>query len=48
LLDFDAKKTLFREIKVKRNPHCALCGDHPTIAELFDDGDPFAGCSVRP
>lgn len=48
LLDFDAKKTLFREIKVKRNPHCALCGDHPTITELFDDGDPFAGCAVRP
>ena len=48
LLDFDAKKTLFREIKVKRNPTCALCGEHPTITELFDDGDPFAGCAVRP
>ena len=48
LLDFDAKKTLFREIKVKRNPKCALCGEHPTITELFDDGDPFAGCAVRP
>src|SRR6478735_478286 len=48
LLDFDARKTLFREIKVKRNPQCALCGEHPTITELFDDGDPYAGCAVRP
>ena len=48
LLDFDARKTQFREIKVKRNPNCALCGAHPTITELFDDGDPFAGCAVRP
>jgi adenylyltransferase/sulfurtransferase len=47
-LDFDARKTLFREIKVKRNPDCALCGAHPTITSLFDDGDPFAGCAVRP
>ena len=45
---FDARKTQFREIKVKRNPQCALCGEHPTITELFDDGDPYAGCSVRP
>ena len=29
LLDFDARKTQFREIKVKRNPDCALCGAHP-------------------
>jgi adenylyltransferase/sulfurtransferase len=48
LLDFDARKTQFREIKVKRNPDCALCGAHPTITELIDDGDPFAGCAVRP
>jgi molybdopterin-synthase adenylyltransferase len=33
---------------VKRNPQCALCGEHPTITELFDDGDPYAGCAVRP
>ncbi len=48
LLDYDARKTQFREIKVKRNPACALCGEHPTITELFDDGDPFAGCAARP
>lgn len=48
LLDFDARKTQFREIKVRRNSNCALCGEHSTITELFDDGDPYAGCAVRP
>lgn len=48
LLDFDARKTQFREIKVRRNQNCALCGERPTITELFDDGDPYAGCAMRP
>ncbi len=36
LLDFDARKTAFREIRTKRNPRCPLCGEQPTITELFD------------
>lgn len=36
MLDFDARRTAFREIKARRNPNCPLCGDHPTITELFD------------
>jgi len=48
LLDFDARKTQFREINVHRNPLCALCGERPTITELFDDGDPYAGCAAHP
>jgi adenylyltransferase/sulfurtransferase len=36
LLDFDARKTTFREIRTKRNPRCPLCGEHPRITELFD------------
>jgi hypothetical protein len=36
MLDFDARRTAFREIKTRRNPNCPLCGDHPTITELFD------------
>lgn len=36
MLDFDARRTSFREIKTKRNPDCPLCGEHPTITELFD------------
>lgn len=36
LMDFDARRTQFREIKIKRNPNCPLCGEHPTITELFE------------
>ncbi len=36
MLDFDARRTAFREIKTRRNLNCPLCGDHPTITELFD------------
>lgn len=37
MLDFDARRTSFREIRTKRNPNCPLCGERPTITELFDD-----------
>jgi molybdopterin/thiamine biosynthesis adenylyltransferase len=36
ILDFDAQKTSFREIKTKRNPKCPLCGDKPEITKLFE------------
>jgi molybdopterin-synthase adenylyltransferase len=36
MLDFDARRTTFREIKIRRNPDCPLCGTNPTITELFD------------
>lgn len=36
LLTFDALATKFREIKIKKNPDCPVCGDNPTITELVD------------
>lgn len=42
LLHYDALQTRFREFKLKRDPQCALCGDHPTITELVDYQD-FCG-----
>jgi len=36
LLIFDAKQMKFRNAKVKRNPNCKVCSDHPTITELED------------
>jgi adenylyltransferase/sulfurtransferase len=36
ILDFDAKRTAFREIKTQRNPRCLLCGEHPEISELLE------------
>jgi len=36
LLLFDALNLKFRELKLRRNPQCALCGQNPTITELID------------
>lgn len=36
LLLFDAWKMAFRELKLKKNPDCQLCGEDPTIRELAD------------
>jgi molybdopterin/thiamine biosynthesis adenylyltransferase/rhodanese-related sulfurtransferase len=36
LLLYDALAMRFQEFKVRRNPNCPLCGDHPTIAGLID------------
>lgn len=36
LLLFDAWKMAFRELKLKKDPSCPLCGDNPTVRELID------------
>jgi molybdopterin/thiamine biosynthesis adenylyltransferase/rhodanese-related sulfurtransferase len=36
LLLFDALDMKFRELKLRRDPECPVCGDHPTIKELID------------
>lgn len=36
LLHFDALAFRFREIKLRRDPHCAVCGDPPTLTHLQD------------
>jgi sulfur-carrier protein adenylyltransferase/sulfurtransferase len=36
LLLFDALAMRFRELKLKRNPDCPMCGDHRTITRLID------------
>ena len=36
LLHFDALKMKFREFKLRRDPECPVCGDHPTISEPID------------
>src|SRR5246127_3649614 len=36
LLLFDALAMRFRELKLKRNPDCPVCGDHRTITKLID------------
>lgn len=39
LAHFDALRFRFREIKLRRDPHCPLCGDAPTITTLSDIPD---------
>jgi adenylyltransferase/sulfurtransferase len=36
LLLYDALAMEFREVKIRRDPECPLCGDNPTIKELID------------
>ena len=34
LLTYDALGMRFREVKLRRDPKCPLCGEHPTITDL--------------
>ena len=36
LLIFDALEMRFRELKLKKDPDCPVCGERPTITELID------------
>jgi adenylyltransferase/sulfurtransferase len=36
LLMYDSLAMRFREIRIRRDPDCPLCGDNPTITELMN------------
>jgi sulfur-carrier protein adenylyltransferase/sulfurtransferase len=36
LLIYDALELSFKDIAVRKDPDCAVCGEHPTITELID------------
>ncbi len=42
LVHFDALNLKFREFKLRKDPKCPVCGEHPTITELIDY-DQFCG-----
>jgi len=42
LLVFEALEMTFREVKLRRDPQCPLCGEHPTISQLINY-DQFCG-----
>jgi adenylyltransferase/sulfurtransferase len=44
-LIYDALRMRFRELKLRRDPECPVCGDNPTVKELIDY-DQF--CGIRP
>ena len=35
-LIYDALRMKFRELKLRKDPDCPVCGTHPTITELID------------
>lgn len=49
LMMIDALTMQFREIKIRRDPECPICGGHPTVKELIDY-ESFCGVSnaVKP
>jgi adenylyltransferase/sulfurtransferase len=47
LLLFNALDMKFREVKLRRDPQCPICGDHPTISKLIDY-DQFCGIPAEP
>jgi len=36
LLLFDALSMEWRTVRIRRDPECVVCGDHPTVTELVD------------
>ena len=44
-LIYDALKMRFRELKLRKDPECPVCGTHPTVTALIDY-DQF--CGIRP
>jgi adenylyltransferase/sulfurtransferase len=45
LLLYDALNMSFRELKLRRDPNCPVCGDHPTVTKLIDYQE---FCGMRP
>src|SRR5947199_966145 len=44
LLLVDARAMKFRELKLRKNPDCPVCGTHPTITKLIDYNE---FCGIR-
>ncbi|MCI0744409.1 MAG: molybdopterin-synthase adenylyltransferase MoeB [Verrucomicrobia subdivision 3 bacterium] len=47
LLLFNALDMRFREVKLRRDPECPLCGENPTITKLIDY-EQFCGITPEP
>ncbi len=45
LLLFDSLTMEFREVRIRRDPNCAVCGDQPTVTQLIDYED-FCGIAA--
>ncbi|CAB5016475.1 unannotated protein [freshwater metagenome] len=36
LMIYDALEMTYRQVKIRKDPNCAVCGDNPTVTELID------------
>jgi adenylyltransferase/sulfurtransferase len=43
LMIYDALDMKYRDVKVRKDPECPLCGKNPTITRLLDDYEAFCG-----
>lgn len=46
LMLYDALEMRFRELKLRKDPACPICGEHPTVTHLIDY-DAFCGVPAR-
>jgi len=47
LLTYNALRMKFREVQIKRNTGCPVCGEAPTIIELRDEVDALNVCDLE-
>jgi len=47
LLIYDALAMTFRTVQLRRNAHCPICGENPTITELKDELDALNVCDLE-
>ena len=47
LLTYNALRMRFREVPIRKNPKCPLCGENPTVTELVDEVDAMNVCDLE-
>ncbi len=47
LLTYNALRMKFREVPIRKNPKCPICGEHPTITELRDEVEAMNVCQLE-
>ena len=47
LLTYNALRMKFREVPIRRNQRCPVCGDNPTVTELRDELDAMTVCDLE-
>ena len=48
LLTYDALGMRFREVRLRRDPNCPLCGDAPVIRDLSIHATEDGACTLPP